>query len=253
MVKVTQGLLDLLRARRIEQKFNGGQRWRIGAELRMSRHCALEPYAHIFAGHSLPQTMGAFSYSLSELPPMTQIGRYASIATAVEFIESEHPTNWVSTSPISYSPYGMEGVRTYLTVDRPQASYLLHDAAEFQGGGVTIGHDVWVGQGALFSGGVTIGDGAIIAARAVVTRDVPPYAVVAGVPAKVIRMRLPEALIERLQRLAWWRYGPEVLQPLDMRQPEAFADGLEARIAEASVQPLDLQPVTAEEIEAAAV
>lgn len=251
MITVTQALLDLFRARRIEHRFNGGERWRIGDSLRMSRHCALEPYSHHFAGYSLPQAMGAFSYSHSALPPRTRVGRYGSIAGGVEFIESEHPTGWVSTSPLSYSPYGMEGVRTYLAEDRGQASYKLLDASEFQGGPVILGHDVWVGQGAMFSGGVTVGDGAIVAARALVTKDVPPYAIVGGAPAKLIRMRFPDPLIERLQRLAWWRFGPEVLQPLDMRDPEGFADRLEELIARGGAEPLELAPLTAEEIEAA--
>lgn len=68
----------------------------------------------------------------------------------------------------------------------------------------TIGNDVWIGWGVLIKGGVTIGNGAVIGARSVVTKDVPPYAVVAGVPAKVIKYRFEQEKIDLLQQLQWW-------------------------------------------------
>jgi virginiamycin A acetyltransferase len=71
-------------------------------------------------------------------------------------------------------------------------------------GDTAIGHDVWLGYESLVMPGVTIGDGAVVAARAVVTRDVPPYAIVAGNPARVVRRRYDEDDVERLRRLAWW-------------------------------------------------
>lgn len=76
-------------------------------------------------------------------------------------------------------------------------------------GGITIGHDVWIGWDATILPGVTVGDGAIIAAKAVVASDVPPYAIVAGNPAKVVKYRLPEADIARMLELAWWDWPVE--------------------------------------------
>lgn len=252
MVRITQPLLDLLRARHIYSRFgNGDPRWRVGEELRLSRNLALEPYGHIFAGHALPRRMGAFSYALSQLPPHVAVGRYASIASGVEFIESEHPTDWVSTSPIPYSPYGLQGVTDYLR-NQGATSFMLHPGEQFRPGPVVLGNDVWVGQGAMFSGGVTVGDGAVVAARALVTRDVPPYAIVGGTPARIIRMRFPEPLVERLRALAWWRFGPDVLQPLDLRAPETFAERLEALLADTSPAPFTPEPLAYDEIAAAA-
>lgn len=252
MITVTPELLELFQARNIHSQFGGGMRWRVGETLQVRTDAELEPYGHILHGRALPRRMGAFSYALSELQPHVEVGRYNSIASGVEFIASEHPTDWVSTSPFSYSPYGLQGFTDYLRA-RGETSFILHPAGAFGAKPVVLGHDVWVGQGAMFSGGVTVGDGAIVAARAMVTQDVPPYAIVGGVPARVIRMRFPEALIARLQALAWWRFGPEVLQPLDVRNPESFAERLEARLSSAAPpEPFTPLPLTYAEIEGAA-
>ncbi len=99
----------------------------------------------------------------------------------------------------------------------------LLSAIEYDtGGGVlndtftTVGNDVWIGQDVVIKGGVKIGDGAVIGARSVVTRDVPPYAVVAGVPAKVIKYRFEQEKIDFLEKLQWWNWTPEeIYQNLD--------------------------------------
>jgi acetyltransferase-like isoleucine patch superfamily enzyme len=68
---------------------------------------------------------------------------------------------------------------------------------------VIIGHDVWIGHGVIVLPGVTVGDGAVLAAGAVATKDVAPYTIVGGVPARLIRQRFPRAIADRLQRIAW--------------------------------------------------
>lgn len=75
----------------------------------------------------------------------------------------------------------------------------------------TIGNDVWIGNGAIVINGVTIGDGAIIGAGAVVTKDVPPYSVVAGVPAKIIKKRFDDTIIQRLRKIQWWNWPKETI------------------------------------------
>lgn len=75
--------------------------------------------------------------------------------------------------------------------------------------GVIIGNDVWIGHGATIMGGVTIRDGAIVAANATVTRDVPPYAIVGGLPAKVLSYRFSEAQINALLKIKWWDWPAE--------------------------------------------
>jgi phosphonate metabolism protein (transferase hexapeptide repeat family) len=99
---------------------------------------------------------------------------------------------------------------------------------------VAIGNDVWIGHGAVVMPGVSIGNGAIVGANAVVTRDVPAYTIVAGVPAKKLRRRFPEAIAARIDALAWWDWPAEKLAKAipDMQALpiEAFLDRWEAAI-----------------------
>jgi acetyltransferase-like isoleucine patch superfamily enzyme len=91
----------------------------------------------------------------------------------------------------------------YSTARQAQITFVDKDYfSEFKR--VTIGHDVWIGTRSIIMGGVSIGNGAIIGAGAVVTKDVPPYAVVAGVPAKVVRYRFDAEEIEKLEEIKWW-------------------------------------------------
>ncbi|WP_238934852.1 CatB-related O-acetyltransferase [Maricaulis parjimensis] len=94
-------------------------------------------------------------------------------------------------------------------------------------GGITIGHDVWIGWDAVIMPGVTVGPGAIIAAKSVVTADVEPYTIVGGNPARPIRKRLPEADIERLLELKWWDWPVETIQAASDALMKADVDALE--------------------------
>lgn len=120
-----------------------------------------------------------------------EMGRFCSIAPTVTILlGGNHPSDWVTTYPF------------------PE---IFPEARQITGhirtkGDVVICNDVWVGEGALILSGVTIGNGAIIAAHSVVTRNVPPYAIVAGNPARVIRERFTEAEVAELERIAWWNW-----------------------------------------------
>ena len=96
-------------------------------------------------------------------------------------------------------------------------------------GNVSIGHDVWIGTEALILSGVSIGHGAVIAARSVVTKDVPPYAIVAGVPARVIRSRFDPATVASLLRIAWWDWPRE---KIETALPLLMSDRLDAFLAQ---------------------
>jgi acetyltransferase-like isoleucine patch superfamily enzyme len=138
------------------------------------------------------------------------IGRFCSIADKVEmFLGGNHRSDWGTTYPFSAFPG--------LWPSAPQ-----HIELHTSRGDVTLGHDVWIGSGAAILSGVTIGHGAVIAARAVVTRDVPPYAVVGGNPASVLRKRFDEATIAALLEIAWWDLPPQAIGELipDLQSPD---------------------------------
>jgi chloramphenicol O-acetyltransferase type B len=122
---------------------------------------------------------------------------------------------WCSTaSDVEIMPGGNHRIDTVTSY--PMRQYLVPDHMERVGepwskGDVAIGNDVWIGQGAKILGGVTIGDGAVVAAWSVVTKSVPPYAVVAGVPARVVRQRFSEEIVERLLRIRWWDWDDAVV------------------------------------------
>jgi len=135
-------------------------------------------------------------------------GRFCSVGPRVIFGCGTHPTHLISTSPVFYS-----------SVEHCGISFTEQDFVEEQSP-IRIGHDVWIGAHAYLRNGIVVGDGAIIGAGAVVTKDIPPYAIVGGVPAHIIRYRFNEQTIAALLRLEWWNWSREALkqaQPLFAR------------------------------------
>ena len=130
-----------------------------------------------------------------------QIGKYCSIGSYVKILTANHPSQtFVSTHPAFFSLSRQAGF-TYTTEQRFQEQRFY----DWQNGiSVSIGNDVWIGEEAIIMGGVKIHDGAIIGARAVVTKDVPPYAIVGGIPAKIIGKRFDDNEIVFLLNLKWW-------------------------------------------------
>jgi virginiamycin A acetyltransferase len=133
-------------------------------------------------------------------PERLVIGRYCAIAAGVRFLMPG--ANHAALGPSTY-PFGVFGPPWDHTMD------LVMSAASR--GDTVVGHDVWLGYQALVMPGISIGHGAVVAAASVVTRDVPPYAVVAGNPARVIRMRYEQPDVDRLLHAAWWDWPPAVV------------------------------------------
>jgi len=153
-------------------------------------------------------TVGDFSYFERHAEAIyTDIGKFCSIAANTRINALEHPLERPTTHKISYRPN--EYFR-YLGVDQTFR-------ARRRDKRVTIGHDVWIGHGAVVMPGIRIGNGAVIGANSVVTSDVPAFMIVAGVPARPIRPRFASGAAERLENMAWWEW------PLD-RLFEAIPD-----------------------------
>jgi acetyltransferase-like isoleucine patch superfamily enzyme len=250
VVQTTPELLQLLRDRRVFHKLGDGERWHLRSRLGCEPNCRIEPYTSIHQGNYLPAFMGAFSYSHSMLHSKLQMGRYVSIGEAVRLMGDRHPIEWISTSPFSYGPGPLQGLMAYYGDHDPEGRAKPRHFAQ-PDATIRIGNDVWIADEAMIARGVTIGDGAVVAARSLVLEDVPPYAVVAGAPAKVIRLRFPEPVVERLLRAQWWRYAPLTVESLPMEEPERFLDALEARLADDPPVFFEPPPLTFEEIVAA--
>lgn len=150
-------------------------------------------------------TLGDFSYVSG---PRTyvesaRIGKFCSIARQTVIGVGNHNVNAVTTHPFAISPeFG---------------GLVSHRVIEPQRPAPVIGNDVWIGINSVIMRGVTIGDGAVVAANSVVTRDVSPYAIVGGSPARLIRFRFPEETINALQRIRWWDWSEQ-----DLRQNASF-------------------------------
>lgn len=135
----------------------------------------------------------------------TNIGKFTSISDCCVIGLPGHPTNHLSTSPIFTAPFNALR-ETWVKENVYKA-----------GINVEIGNDVWIGYGVMIPNNIKVGDGAIVAAGAVVTKDVPPYAIVGGVPAKVIKYRFSESKINKLLKMQWWdKPYEEIKKNLDL-------------------------------------
>ena len=146
-------------------------------------------------------TIGRFSYIQNDSVVFnSDIGNFCSIANDVFIGLAEHPTNFVSTSPIFYDP------------TQPLPKFLAEETVFKSSDRRTlIQSDVWIGAGAIIKSGVIVGFGAVIGAGAVVTKDVAPYSVVVGNPARVIKKRFSDPQITRLVNSEWWEMDENYL------------------------------------------
>ena len=187
------------RYKRWKQFFRNKSRWhgivRFNSSVRIAEGSSFEGANSIGDNSSFAGSMGYGSYMCEYCHLTGDIGRFTSIAAEVRSSQGIHPTEtpFATTSPVFYS-LRKQSMVTFATEQRFEE---LRPP-------IRIGNDCWIGTRAFLAGGVTVGDGAVILSGAVVTKDVPPYAIVGGVPARVLRYRYDEETISFLLRTTWW-------------------------------------------------
>ena len=168
------------------------------------RDCVLGRYTEVGARTSMIESrMDDYSYVVNDCEIIyTSIGKFCSIAAMVRINPGNHPMWRVTQSHFTYR------ASAYFEGEEDEAAFFDWRRSYPVG----LGHDVWIGHGAIVLPGRSIGNGAVIAAGSVVTKDVPPYTVVAGVPARPVKRRFDEATAEAIEALAWWNWEHDRLR-----------------------------------------
>ena len=189
-------LLYAIELMRIRRRFQGREIYthRIGSNVNLGSNVAIASNVEIRSGVEIDN----YSYVNQGTTIVSgKIGKYTSIGCNCQIGLSEHPTNYISTSPHIYGKNNIFGIKEYwCEIFSPP----------------TIGNDVWVGNNCIILQGVKIGDGVIIAAGAVVTKDVEPFTIVGGVPARRIKKRFNEEKIRYLMDFKWWDFSIDELK-----------------------------------------
>lgn len=178
--------------------------------VRIGKHSSFEGLNKLYPDSRFVGKMGYGSYLGESSHIYGKIGKFTSIAPEVRSNNGIHPytSPYTSTSPVFVSLAKQNG--SSFTSSQLFNEYRYADRDNKYG--VVIGNDCWIGYRAFLVGGVTIGDGAIVLAHAAVTKDVPPFAIVGGVPAEVIKYRFDQDTIEFLLKFKWWSKDPEWLK-----------------------------------------
>jgi len=183
--------------------------------------------------------IGAYTYFRGgTISSLAGIGRFCSVAPGIEVGPGNHPTNFLSTHPFQYGASAFGFWPEFKNFD----SFGLTVPADVAKKPPVIGNDVWIGARVFIARGVNIGDGAIIAAGSTVTKDVLPYEIVGGAPARHIRFRFGEDIINELLELKWWDYEPVSLSGVPFNDVRAAIDEISGRKAAGKLIPIAGRP-----------
>lgn len=164
------------------------------------KNCSIHKTSKIQSGSNvIDSSMGKYSFCGYDCTIVNcEMGAFSSIADNVSIGDVNHPMDWVAMSPVFYA--GRDIIKNKFSTHPLPAIPLTH-----------IGNDVWIGRGAMIKAGISIGDGAVIGMGSVVTKDVAPYSIAAGCPARTIRMRFDDEIINKFQKIKWWEFTDEEL------------------------------------------
>lgn len=188
------------RARAVLYRITRRKTCRISLRAMIGQAVELEGYNAVGANADLVQVTAGYGTYFGDDVHLTscRLGRFCSIGPEVSSVSGTHPMEYASTHPSFYSPDNPTGL---CFVTRQKFREYRMAGGQFR---TVIGNDVWIGTGARIVDGVSIGDGAVVLAGAVVTKDVPEYAVVGGVPARVIRYRFSGDILRKLREADLW-------------------------------------------------
>lgn len=181
---------------------------------------------------------GYYSYIRSGLiSSLKSIGNYCSIGPGFTVGDTNHPLDWLSTAGLFYTKTRFNWYAPYETRFVPDPDHVdLKKELDAQKADPVIGNDVWIGGNVTVLRGVKIGDGAIVAAGSIVTKDVAPFTIVGGVPARPIRMRFDEKTVARLRRTKWWNYDILDLAGVDFSNIHRALDQIAGRVQAGTLQ-----------------
>jgi len=227
-LRLTQSSLDWFNEHNISFHNRFGSRLKIGDLISFREDLAVEPYCGFYAGNNLFR-LGYMSYSNSSLPLDIEIGRYCSLAKGISIISYNHPWRCLSTNIFTHDLKTDLVIRTIKDFLPKEGSYPF--VANPQKGKIVIENDVWIGQNSALMAGIKVGNGSIVAANSVVVKDVEPYSIVGGNPAKLIKFRFDGELIDQLLESRWWRYNYIDFHDLDISNPSAFLNNFSEKIS----------------------
>jgi acetyltransferase-like isoleucine patch superfamily enzyme len=208
--------LEWLDDHRIFFHRDGLRRLNPGDALEFTDSTEIEPHVGFYKGDSIC-SCGVMSFTNSSVSPKISIGRYCSIGQDVAVGLVSHPTSHVSSSTFTYD------TRTHLVRTFAADHGLEVRSFPFKARALpAMAHDVWIGARSTILPGVTLATGCIVAANSVVSRPVGPYEIVAGNPARLLRLRFDPAVVQALLESEWWAYRPGDFADLPLDRPELF-------------------------------
>lgn len=223
LLTVTEKTIEWLSQRRVLSSWAyGHSRFQPGDIIVGLDHVQIEPYTGFYNGNVICE-LGSFSYSGSEVGLDWKVGRYCSLSWGITSPGPRHPMDFVSTSNCTYDRLNST-VRAFVQ-DQDSAFDCFFEVT--QKAGPVLNNDVWVGAGAVLMPGVTLGTGSVVAAHSVVVKDVLPYEIVGGNPAKHIRFRFPEEIRNALLETEWWKYRFTDFKGMSFDKPERFIRNFE--------------------------